>query len=1501
MTTEGGFGRPPSLAESGDGYEEWKKLVKMWSKFTTFAKNKQASVIAVKALKGEAQSVALAMEDSELEDDEGVKKLLEELDKLYMKDKDMLGYESWKKISKYKRPANSTILSYCAEYRRIRSEAKKYDIEVSDTTFSFMLLDNSGFSEEQKMLILSIALSKATDTTKMAPENVESAMRRIQSSENNNHTSSSEVFEAEYVDECDFDGMSLTEGEKEELAEHAMFTMQSKRHNNQSSNWNKKGRKHPYSQRYSNKYGDSYSPKKSYASQQGPMLNPKDIQTGEIIRCHGCNSRFHMYRSMKCPKNAKALMAEEHGIQDTMNAETIFASERDFKTAQPQATNGRGVVDSAATKTVCGQPWFEAYRNYLVTLGKKVITFPSDVLYKFGNDGHKKSLFAAAIPVKLFGREAKLHVDVISSNCPLLMGRPTLERIGLILNFRESTAIVDDKVYALERSEKGHYLVSLMFENLEDQCVPDKNIVAVGDEVLCAVDEANEIFFVEEESDAACEIVNTVTSTENSVDVNKTARKLHLVFGHPTSKRLIENIERVNRNPKETKALCEAVSKFTDNCKTCLALAKHKPKPKVCLPLANKFNDVLAFDLTFWNDILTKKIVCILHCIDLATRLSAACVANSKDPKHIVDNLVKTWLNVFGAPVKIYTDNGGEFANKKLVELIENLGIEFKATAAESSFSNGINERHHAIIKSILDKIRHDHNKTSVDIVLSYAVFAKNCLVDNLGFSPHQRVFGRSPNIPTICSENICSTNTELESEDMMNHLQLLHKTRQAYMTAESDDRIKRALRSRVYASDAPFFYGERVFYWRESKDKAVRGWKGPGTVIGSEGKVVVIRHGSFIQRMHETKVRRSAEGGALSKEDIVEISDESDMCDFPDEEVAVESTQSSADKQILIPVIPQINTNIPQTGLNVEPSSSSTIDTVDPQNDHETKTQNSDITTQSIEKHIPESQPKVNNISDTENTAAKNADVRRVLRPRENIKPAPKYGFDEAFEMSDSFHEVYTSDGDDIRNAKITELQSWKVHGVFKEIDKAEATSPLITTRWILTDKEDIDKTVYKKARLVIRGFQDVDKDSVISESPTAHTESLKMMLAVLPTLGFRPKKIDISTAFLQGKSLCRPVFIKPPPEADVIDGKCWMLLKGVYGLTDASRMWYERVNEVLVHGGFQRSLVDPALYFKYEKGQVISVVLFHVDDFLYSGIDAEISKFEELITKSFAVRGIEERKFMFCGFQIEIIECEADGEFQIQYCQPDKIVNIQPIILIQPTDPSAYASPAEESGFRSVLGALQWHGNSTRPDLTFGVSKLLGETKSLQVKHCILANKLLRKAKANDPVKIASKKLEGKLALNVYSDASYGNLSNGGSQRGTISFLSDGEGNQNVVEYKSNRIKRVCRSTFGAELLACNASVDLALYHRAMTKCFGLDVSIMMHIDSRSVRDNLSSLVSRCEEKSLRIELSYLREVLSKEGIKIKWIHTSEQLADILTKEKPGLQILKIVSNTD
>ena len=437
-----------------------------------------------------------------------------------------------------------------------------------------------------------------------------------------------------------------------------------------------------------------------------------------------------------------------------------------------------------------------------------------------------------------------------------------------------------------------------------------------------------------------------------------------------------------------------------------------------------------------------------------------------------------------------------------------------------------------------------------------------------------------------------------------------------------------------------------------------------------------------------------------------------------------------------------------------------------------------------------------------------------------------------------------------------------------------------------------------YTKARLVIRGFQDKDKDDILSESPTAHTESFKIMLALMPILGYKPKKMDISTAFLQGKELTRPVYVEPPQEAGVDQSKCWLLLKGVYGLSEASRMWYERVHEVMLMGKFIRSAVDPALYFKYNENHgVICVLLCHVDDFLYGGEKGEVSQLESLIEKHFEIREIEVGSFIYCGFLVKISDT-ADG-FQISYSQPGKIPTIKDI-KIEQSDQSAPATRKEERQFRSVLGALQWHANSTRPDLSFGVSKLLGETKALEVRHCVLANKLLRKAKSGDPNEIVCKKLVGELTLDMYTDASFANLRDMGSQRGSMGFLRDSEGQHNLLEYKSNKIKRVCRSTFAAELLGCNAAVDHLLSYRSIIHAFGLKIpSIYICTDNKGLRDNLDSVVSKCEEKNLRIELSYLRETLSLDGIKVRWVYSHEQLADILTKEKPGLDILKFLSD--
>ena len=62
-------------------------------------------------------------------------------------------------------------------------------------------------------------------------------------------------------------------------------------------------------------------------------------------------------------------------------------------------------------------------------------------------------------------------------------------------------------------------------------------------------------------------------------------------------------------------------------------------------------------------------------------------------------------------------------------------------------------------------------------------------------------------------------------------------------------------------------------------------------------------------------------------------------------------------------------------------------------------------------------------------------------------------------------------------------------------------------------------------------------------------------------------------------------------------------MLRKAVYGLKDATRVWYETVGRVITEMGGRRSKLDPTLFVWREKGRIIGIMVRHVDDFSFGG----------------------------------------------------------------------------------------------------------------------------------------------------------------------------------------------------------------------------------------------------------------------------------------------------------
>ena len=63
-------------------------------------------------------------------------------------------------------------------------------------------------------------------------------------------------------------------------------------------------------------------------------------------------------------------------------------------------------------------------------------------------------------------------------------------------------------------------------------------------------------------------------------------------------------------------------------------------------------------------------------------------------------------MSIFGTPNSIYSDNGGEFVSKDVIDFCENFSIKIKTTPAESPWSYGRCERLNAVITQMLLKVK---------------------------------------------------------------------------------------------------------------------------------------------------------------------------------------------------------------------------------------------------------------------------------------------------------------------------------------------------------------------------------------------------------------------------------------------------------------------------------------------------------------------------------------------------------------------------------------------------------------------------------------------------------------------------------------------------------------------------------------------------------------------------------------------------------------------------
>jgi hypothetical protein len=303
-----------------------------------------------------------------------------------------------------------------------------------------------------------------------------------------------------------------------------------------------------------------------------------------------------------------------------------------------------------------------------------------------------------------------------------------------------------------------------------------------------------------------------------------------------------------------------------------------------------------------------------------------------------------------------------------------------------------------------------------------------------------------------------------------------------------------------------------------------------------------------------------------------------------------------------------------------------------------------------------------------------------------------------------------------------ITEEQFKKLKGV-----KALPSMAIATIKY-----DQFNKPKRAKYRIVVLGNLDYHH---WSKEATAAPVMSQLELRVLTSLAVSHKRVlkncDIKQAFVRSLLPDDEVYVVKPP----VGCHCsapdtyWRLLRSLYGLRRAPKLWYERLSSHLRSMGLTQSAISPCLFVgTLIEGQPPIYVGIYVDDIIYfSPSDAVEQKFQELLST------IGDVDFMgqvshFLRTEFSWVHHE-DGDISVSLTQLSFAENLVDSVKLSPTSSSTFVTPYRlglsidslppstlsssdqdklRLQYQSIVGSLNWLAHTTWPDLSTVVSLL-------------------------------------------------------------------------------------------------------------------------------------------------------------------------------------------------
>jgi hypothetical protein len=513
------------------------------------------------------------------------------------------------------------------------------------------------------------------------------------------------------------------------------------------------------------------------------------------------------------------------------------------------------------------------------------------------------------------------------------------------------------------------------------------------------------------------------------------------------------------------------------------------------------------------------------------------------------------------------------------------------------------------------------------------------------------------------------------------------------------------------------------------------------------------------------------------------------------------------------------------------------------------------------------------------------------------------------------------SDDRQDFAEAMQTEMDGLRdILEVVKRADLPANIKPLPAV-WAFKRKRRPDWTIIKrKARINVHGgHQKLGINYWETYAPVVNWSTVRLTFILSLLKGFKAKQVDFIQAFTQAPLDC-PIYMEIPAGYQVVDGQLKFagvhfknsdktyvlkLLKNMYGLKQAGNNWYRHLTDDLLHLGFTQSRVDKCLFIRSD-----CIILIYVDDCLifspqqktidniihhlstvfritseddvgaYLGIDISRNEQGHLTLRQ---PGLIDKVIALCGLEHESNEHRTPADKILHSFMPDDT-------------PRQY-----NWSYRQVIGVLNYIAASSRPDISFAVHQCARFSNSPTRTHELAVKRIIRYLKGTRD-KGYILKPNGSDTIDCYVDADFAGA-------WTLSTSEDPSSVKSRSGYvitfagcpilwSSKMQSEIALSTTEAEYISLSTSLrDLIPMRTIIQELSSIcQISIAsantystVFEDNKGCVDLIAAPTMRPRTRHIAIKYHHFREHVRSGHIKIKWISTDDQLADIFTKPLP------------